>query len=489
MSTAGFPIPNPRFKCFVAGTDAPLAGGFVQFYLTGTTTPQDVFAEIACITPLTNPVQLDVNGEAEIYGNAVYDILVYDSTMVLQYTMLGISFAPADTSTTTTSQEWIAITGTPTYLSSTSFTVAVDQTSTFHTGRRVRAIITGGTIIYGTVVSSSYTVSTTVVVSFDSGTLDSGLSSVKVGILDSRTTSIPTLTPLPTTGAGNPAYTLTIQGGAPIAGVKFRAIINSTFTVIGGPATLNVNGTGDKPIKKLGTVNLSSGDLKIGEIHDFEYDGTNYQLLNHNIINSEQFVPNTIDAAALANATVTQTQVANSAIGYPQLKIAQGTVSGPNGRLKFNRYSFAPAFFGGSNMTTFYTGADDNDYIANGFASGAGNSWGARWDYITSSDNSTIWVAYDKDGKIVGAWMSDDALPNNVPGMQPEDTSLLVIQIPREDLGIMVPICSLNSIAEGNKKATTPDRAAYHTLYAEYSHPPDAVIAQCKIVNGKLTLK
>lgn len=325
MPTVGFPLMNPRFKAFVAGTDAPLAGGFVQFYLTGTTTPQDVFAEIACITPLTNPVQLDVNGEAEIYGNAVYDILVYDSTMVLQYTMLGISFAPADTSTTTTSQEWIAITGLPTYLSSTSFTVTGDQTSTFHVGRRVRAIITGGTIIYGGVVSSTYAVSTTVVISFDSGSLDSGLSNVKVGILDSRNTSIPILTPLPTTGAGNPAYTLTIQGGAPIAGCKFRAIINSTFTVIGGPATLNVNGTGDKSIKKFGTVALVSGDLQATEIHDFEYDGTNYQLLNPYTLASGQFVTNTIAGNSLIGIGTNNVVTANGTSATTNISLGTGT--------------------------------------------------------------------------------------------------------------------------------------------------------------------
>jgi hypothetical protein len=310
MSVIGYPLSNPRFKAFVQGTNTPLSGGLVQFYLTGTTTPAPVYAEIACTTPLSNPVVLDTNGEAEIYGNQVYDILVYSSSSVLQYTMLGISFSPGTTAIVGAS-EWIAITGAATYVNASQFSVAGDQTSTFTVGRRVKAIISSGTVIYGTVTASAYTSSTLVTLSFDASTLDSGLSSITVGILGSHNTSIPTLTPLPVVSGGTTAYTLTIQGIALIAGAVFKAKVGSSNT---GASTMVINGSSAIAIKKFGSTALVAGDMQGGEIHSFGYDGTNLQLLN----------PYTVNTAQLSLATIVGTQIS----GLGSSNIQYGSNSG-----------------------------------------------------------------------------------------------------------------------------------------------------------------
>ena len=69
----------------------PLAGGFLQFYLAGTTTPQDTFADVNGDAANSNPVQLDSSGFATIFlSPTLYDVVVYDSLMVQLYSIEGV---------------------------------------------------------------------------------------------------------------------------------------------------------------------------------------------------------------------------------------------------------------------------------------------------------------------------------------------------------------------------------------------------------------
>jgi len=76
---------------------------------------------------------------------------------------------------------WIDYGHTPTYSSGTAFTVTGNQTGTYQVGRRVRAINSIGTTIYGTITASAYSTSTSVTVTWDSGSLDSTVVEVAVG--------------------------------------------------------------------------------------------------------------------------------------------------------------------------------------------------------------------------------------------------------------------------------------------------------------------
>jgi hypothetical protein len=87
--------------------------------------------------------------------------------------------------------EWLLFPGAPTYVSATSFTVTGDQTSTLQIGRRIKSVNTGGTV-YSFITNSSHSAgTTTVTVVNDSGTLDSGLSSVSHGLLAAVSPSLP----------------------------------------------------------------------------------------------------------------------------------------------------------------------------------------------------------------------------------------------------------------------------------------------------------
>ncbi len=77
--------------------------------------------------------------------------------------------------------EWINLGYTPTYIGATSFSVVGDKTTTFQVGRRVKALGTTPFTIYGTIATSAYTSLTTVTVTWDSGSLDSSLTTAWVG--------------------------------------------------------------------------------------------------------------------------------------------------------------------------------------------------------------------------------------------------------------------------------------------------------------------
>ena len=86
--------------------------------------------------------------------------------------------------------EWIAGT-TPTFISSTSFSITTDQTATYTVGRRIKTVNTGGTV-YSRIIQSTFGAGiTTIVVVNDSGNLDSGISAVSYALLASVNQSIP----------------------------------------------------------------------------------------------------------------------------------------------------------------------------------------------------------------------------------------------------------------------------------------------------------
>lgn len=71
-------MPEPRQRYFDSNGQ-PLAGGLVYTYAAGTNTPKATFTDSAGTTPSSNPVVLDVNGEALIYWSGAYKVNVTSS--------------------------------------------------------------------------------------------------------------------------------------------------------------------------------------------------------------------------------------------------------------------------------------------------------------------------------------------------------------------------------------------------------------------------
>jgi hypothetical protein len=174
----------------------PLNGGSIEVYLAGSSTPVTTYstqAGVANAWPIVlNTLGLNSAGAVWLTGGASYKFVIKNSSGVTQRTIDNVS-GINDTAVTT--DQWLVYSGTPVYVSGTSFTLAGDQTLVFQVGRRVKTTNTGGTI-YSTVNTSAYSSPNTTVSLFnDSGTLDAGLSAVSYGVISSLNTSLPVIGP------------------------------------------------------------------------------------------------------------------------------------------------------------------------------------------------------------------------------------------------------------------------------------------------------
>ena len=171
----------------------PLSGGTYEFFVANSSTNQDTYTTSAGTTANSNPMTLDSSGrpstEIWLTVGETYKVVCKDSTGATIWTednVAGINDA------TVTLDEW-ASGPAPTYVSATSFTLVGDQTTVFHTGRRLKTTNSGGTI-YSIITASSFASLTTVQVVNDSGTLDAGLSAVSYGLISAENSSAPLLT-------------------------------------------------------------------------------------------------------------------------------------------------------------------------------------------------------------------------------------------------------------------------------------------------------
>ena len=187
------PLGSPVFYA-ATPTGAPAAGYKVFSYAAGTSTPLSTYPTSADASAGTNananPVVLDANGQAQIWlSDALYKIVLETDLNVTVWTIDNVS-GSSGSSSGSTSSEWAAFSGNPAFISATQFSVTGDQTATFTIGRRLKTTNNAGTI-YSTVIASAFSSVTTITVVNDSGSLDSGLSSVATSILSPAHESLP----------------------------------------------------------------------------------------------------------------------------------------------------------------------------------------------------------------------------------------------------------------------------------------------------------
>ena len=180
------------------GTDAngnPYSGAQVFTYAAGSSTKQAAYKDNGSAVAHANPIVLNSRGMAD---DPIW--LTEGETYKFVLAPSGDTDPPASAietwdnieginDTSTTQDQWVSGPA-PTYVSATSFTLAGDQSSTFHVGRRLKTTNTGGTI-YSTITAVAYTSLTTVTVINDSGSLDAGLSAVSYALLSAENPSVP----------------------------------------------------------------------------------------------------------------------------------------------------------------------------------------------------------------------------------------------------------------------------------------------------------
>lgn len=190
---------NDRVQFFTAS--GVVANGYrLFFYTAGTSTKQNTFTDNTGGTPNSNYLTLDSTGRpsTEIWLTAGTNYKVVLATPGTDDPPNTIIWSEDNVSGindpgTSTSPEWTVSGLTATYISASSFSVTGDQTAIFTVGRRLKAVVTGGTS-YSTVTASSYSNPTTTITVdvCDSIALDSGLNSgaLSYGLLDPAHTSV-----------------------------------------------------------------------------------------------------------------------------------------------------------------------------------------------------------------------------------------------------------------------------------------------------------
>lgn len=180
---------SPIREQFLDASGNPYVAGELYFYVAGSSTPQDTFTTDLGNIANANPVILDTAGRpsTEIWLTAGlgYKVVLKNSSHVTIWSeddIYGINDA------TITLDQWIPYGTTPTYISTTVFTVPGDQTATFAVGTAIKATVTGSPV-FSKVKTVAYTSLTTV--TLEDAILTSGLSAVATGIFTATNNALP----------------------------------------------------------------------------------------------------------------------------------------------------------------------------------------------------------------------------------------------------------------------------------------------------------
>lgn len=324
----------------------PAVGYQLFTYAAGSSTKLTTYTDSAGATPQTNPIILNAsgyptNGPIWLTAGQSYKFVLALSTDTDPPTspvktidnVTGVN----DSSTTVT--QWVSSGVTPTYISTTSFTLAGDQTTEFHVGRRIQTTDSSGTD-YGTITVSAYTSLTTVTVVLDSGTLDAGLSVVNLSLLRNDHPALPSViganvqtqtasrftaggTADAITGSLSPPITAYVSG--------LRVTTTAAANTVTAP-TLNLNALGVKTIKKRSNsgskVALTIGNYNASGPCNLEYDGTDFVLLDpQEIVSTSTIQP--ISASVAASALTISASALS--IDFRSATIGSGTVTTVSG--------------------------------------------------------------------------------------------------------------------------------------------------------------
>ncbi len=254
-----------------------LAGGLLYAYQAGTSTPEAAYTTSAGSIANTNQIVLGSDGRppSEIWLTAgqAYKFILQDSLG----NPVGPTFDnvygvndPILDPVTAAATEWVLYSGTPTFINGTSFSVPGNAIATFQILRRVQASISTGTLVWGTVATAIYAGGiTTVTLTLDGLSLDSGLTAVYTGILGSLHPSYPAIigtAPYVIAAGTGDAFTATLASSffplnvddfqIEVKAVGANTLTNPTFDL-----TLGASNTGAQKIVKFNNLPLVGGDI------------------------------------------------------------------------------------------------------------------------------------------------------------------------------------------------------------------------------------
>ena len=245
------------------------------------------------------------------------------------------------------------------YASGTSFTInGINVSAIYHVGRRIKLIASTPGTIFGTITGVSFSSNTTVVVSWDSGSLSSeSITAIYVGILTKTNNSIPTGIVGTTTLADGSVTTAKLADDAVTVAKMAINSIDSDQYVDGSIDTAHIASaqvTSDKiATSAVTTAKLNADAITSAKIADDQIDSEHYvdgsidtaHIANSQItvakmaansVDSDQYVDGSIDTAHIADSQITSAKITNGTIvnadvnasaAIDATKIADGSVT------------------------------------------------------------------------------------------------------------------------------------------------------------------
>jgi len=223
--------------------------------------------------------------------------------------------------------EWIeygdgAGTYTPTYVSSTSFTIdGVNVTTPYHVGRRIKLVASSPGTIYGSITAVSFSTNTTVTVAWDSGSLSNeAITSVHLGVLSKTNSSIPLLV----IGSGNIAADAIT--GAQLADDAIDSEHYTDGSIDLAHMSVNSIDSDQYVDTSIDLAHLSADSVDGSKIVDDAIDSEHYTdgsidlaHMSVNSIDSDQYVDGSIDTAHIADVNVTLAKLAASSVNSSKI--------------------------------------------------------------------------------------------------------------------------------------------------------------------------
>jgi hypothetical protein len=308
MSVLYSPWGNSQF--FDANGD-PANGWKIYTYVAGSSTPLSTYTDSTGTVAQSNPIVINslgfpTTGQIWLTSGLSYKLVLTDASDVVKKTQDNLSGVISSSSST--QSQWVASGLTPTYVSATSFTLAGDQTSAFHVGRRLQTTNTSGTI-YSRIVTSAYGALTTITVVNDSGVLDSGLSAVNYGLLTAVGTSTPgAASPvLPRIDVASVAGTVDLTGNAITDDIRITGTNTITaFTIATGRRLLVTAGGAFTLTNNASIVTQTGANITCSNGDTFWIRATAanvVEILNYASATSTQQIQN-ISAVASSNTMI-----------------------------------------------------------------------------------------------------------------------------------------------------------------------------------------